>query len=102
MIRGRIAIPNVDPKSWRSRGRKRKRTQPAVASAIVTPAPMKKRRSAQVSQMADDEDRPRRSAIVEPKRQPLPDEYDPEEHRRRGELADELFRTIVRRASRKE
>jgi hypothetical protein len=43
MIRGRIAIPDVDPKTWRSRGRKRKRAQPALASAIVTPAPMKKR-----------------------------------------------------------
>jgi hypothetical protein len=42
MIRGRIAIPDVDPKTWRSRGRKRKRAQPALASAIVTPAPMKK------------------------------------------------------------
>jgi hypothetical protein len=42
MIRGRIAIPDVDPKTWRSRGRKRK--QPTLASAIVTPVPMKKRK----------------------------------------------------------
>ena len=41
MIRGRIAIPDIDPKTWRSRGRKKKRTQPAMASAIVTPAPMR-------------------------------------------------------------
>jgi hypothetical protein len=41
MMRGRIAIPDKDPKTWRSHGGK-KRTQPALASAIVTPAPMKK------------------------------------------------------------
>ena len=109
MIRGRIAIPDKDPKSWRSRGRKKKRTQPALASAIVTPAPMKKRRKGSVirlsEQVAPDQPQPRRSAIVEPKRRPnamlahLLEDSTPEEHRRRGELADELFRTIVRRAS---
>jgi len=98
---GRIAIPDVDPKTWRSRGRKRKRTQPALASAIVTPAPMKKRRP-----MTDDQEQ--RSAIVEPKRKPknmlahLIEDYDPEAHRRPGEKADELFREIMRRAARKE
>jgi hypothetical protein len=44
MMKGRIAIPDVDIKTWRSRGGKRTRTQPALASAIVTPAPMKKPR----------------------------------------------------------
>ena len=90
MIRGRIAIPDVDPKTWRSRGRKKKRTQPALASAIVTPAPMKKRR-----QMTDGhEENPQRSAIVEPKKPRntmlahLIDDYDPEAHRRAGEKAD--------------
>jgi hypothetical protein len=63
MIRGRIAIPDVDPKTWRSRGRKKKRTQPALASAIVAPAPMKKRR-----QMTDDQEQPQRSAIAEPEK----------------------------------
>jgi hypothetical protein len=63
MIRGNIAIPDKEPKSWRSRGRKRTRAQPALASAIVTPAPMKKRR-----QMTDDQEHPQRSAIVEPKK----------------------------------
>ena len=29
----------------------------------------------------------------------LLDDYDPEEHRRAGEKADELFREIVRRAA---
>jgi hypothetical protein len=105
MIRGRIAIPDVDPKTWRSRGRKRKRTQPALASAIVTPAPMKKRRlSSNGSEMTDGQEQPRRSAIVEPKTRranifgDVPD-YDPEAHRRAGEKADELFREIVRRAA---
>jgi hypothetical protein len=63
MIRGRIAIPDVDPKTWRSRGRKGKQTQPAMAPAIVTPAPMKKRR-----QMKDGQEQPLQSAIVGPKK----------------------------------
>ena len=74
-----------------------------MASAIVTPAPMKKRR-----QMADDQEQPQRSAIVEPKKPRntmlarLLDDFDPEAPRRAGEKADELFREIVRRAARKE
>jgi hypothetical protein len=32
LIRGRIAIPNVDPKSWRVKGRKRK---PAIAVPTI-------------------------------------------------------------------
>jgi hypothetical protein len=106
MIRGRIAIPDVDPKTWRSRGRKRKRTQPALASAIVTPAPMKKRRlSGNGYQMTADQEQPQQSAIVDPKKPRntmlahLIDDYDPEAHRRAGEKADELFREIVRRAA---
>jgi hypothetical protein len=102
MIRGRIAIPDVDPKTWRSRGRK-KRKQPALASTIVTPPPMKKRR-----QMTDDEEQPQRSAIVEPKKPRntmlahLLDDITPEEHRRAGEKANELFREIVRRAAKRD
>ena len=71
-----------------------------MASAIVTPAPMKKRR-----QMADGQEQPQRSAIVEPKKPRntmlahLIDDSDPEAPRRAGEKADELFRTIVRRAA---
>jgi hypothetical protein len=42
MIRGDIAIPDIDPKTGRAKARK-KRARPASASAIVTPAPMKKR-----------------------------------------------------------
>jgi hypothetical protein len=101
MMRGRIAIPDVDPKTWRAKGRK-KRKQPAVASAIVTPTPMKKRRLS--SNGSESQEQPRRSAIVEPKTRranifgDVPD-YDPEAHRRAGEKADELFREIVRRAA---
>jgi hypothetical protein len=90
MIRGNIAIPDRDPKTSRARGKKRK--QPAIASAIVTPAPMKKRRlSSNGWEIADDgQEQPRRSAMVEPKRKPrttlifgpVPDDYEPEAHRR--------------------
>ena len=61
--------------------RKKKRTQPALASPIVTPAPMKKRR-----QMTDGQEHPQRAAIVEPKKARntmlahLIDDYDPEAH----------------------
>jgi hypothetical protein len=100
MIRGNIAIPDVDPKTWRSR--KKKRTQPALASAIVTPAPMKKRR-----QMTDGQEQPQRSAIVEPKTRRAnifgdAPHYDPEARHRAGEKADELFREIVRRAAKRD
>jgi hypothetical protein len=80
--------------------RPQEETDAAVASAIVTPAPMKKRR-----QMTDGQEQPQRSAIVEPKKPRnttlahLIDDYDPEAHRRTGEKADELFREIVRRAA---
>jgi hypothetical protein len=105
MIRGCIAIPDVDPKTWRSRGRNRK--QPALASAIVTPAPMKKRRLSgtvtrrRTARSSRDglrsSSRPRNTMLAH-----LVDDYDPEAHRRAGEKADELFREIVRRAARKE
>ena len=95
MISGCIAVPDKDPKTWRSRGRKKR---PVIAcAAIVTPPPLKKRLRQPLTP-------PQRSIIVEPKRRPnsmlahLLEEITPEEHRRRGELADELFRTIVRRA----
>jgi hypothetical protein len=112
MIKGNIAIPSVDPKSWRSKGRKR-RPQPAIASVIVTPAPMKKRHGPVIrlseQQQANNtgQEQPRRSAIVEPKLVPsnamlehlLDHDGSEAEHRRRGELADKLFQTIVRRAA---
>jgi hypothetical protein len=95
VIRGNIAIPNVDPKTWRSRGRKR-RKQPAIASAIVTPAPMKKRRIAIppiTCPVIVEPRKPRNTMLAH-----LLEDITPEEHRRRGELADNLFREIVRRA----
>ena len=95
MINDCIAVPDKGPKTWRSRGRKKR---PVIAcAAIVTPPPLKKRLRQPPSQ-------PQRSIIVEPKRPMntmlahLLVEITPEEHRRRGDLADELFRTIVRRA----
>jgi hypothetical protein len=114
MMKGRIAIPGKDPKTWPSRGRK-KRIQLALASAIVTPGPMKKRSPSQrwdadsEQQQVVTPDRAsdagptetKRSAIVEPKRKQLLD-YDPKAHRRAGDKADELFREIVRRAAHKE
>jgi hypothetical protein len=99
---GKIAIPDRDPKTWRSKGRKR-RQQPALASAIVHAGADEKRRGPAAS---DDPTPPARSAIVEPKRKPntmlshlLDHDGSDEEHRRRGELADKLFRTIVQRAA---
>jgi hypothetical protein len=109
MIRGRIAIPDVDPKTWRSRGRKKRKQQPAVA-AIVTPAPMKKRAGpiTRLNEQINDTGQERRSAIVEPKKPRntmlahLVDDHDPEAHRRAGEKAAELFREIVRRAAKRD
>src|SRR6187200_1844965 len=83
--------------------------QPPMGPAIVTPPPVKKARRAlreTPSEMPNEggEAQPRRSAIVTPKRKRssafgnVPD-MTPEEHRRVGDLADELFRTIVRRAA---
>jgi hypothetical protein len=39
MIRGRIAIPDKDPKTWRSRGRKRKpsRDIPTIIENVRSP-----------------------------------------------------------------
>jgi hypothetical protein len=103
MIRGNIAIPGKDPKTWRAKGRK-KRSQPAIASAIVTPGKPKRRSSIQ-SEMEDGYEQPQRPAIVEPKRKPntmlahlLADITD-EERNRRADLADAMFREIKRRAA---
>jgi hypothetical protein len=78
---GKIAVPNRDPKTWRSQAKKRKQ---AIASAIVEP--------------------PKRSAIVESKRKrssvfgDAPDLTE-EELRGRGDAADALWRELVRRAT---
>jgi hypothetical protein len=92
------------------RAPRKKRKQPALASAIVTPAPLKKgpprhvvrlRDQAPEKANGDGPEQPRRSAVVEPKRAsrtfgPAPD-LDEEEHRRRGDAADALFREIAPR-----
>ena len=44
MIRGNIAIPNKDPKSWRSRGRKRRPQPdiPTIIEGVKSPAEIKR------------------------------------------------------------
>jgi hypothetical protein len=91
------------------RARKRKpRSYPESMPSIVTPSPMQKRRRPVIGdeqQQTNDngQEQPRRPAIVEPKQRNklagVLNDYDPEEHRRAGEKADELFREIVRRAT---
>ena len=101
MIRGRIAVPDRDPKTWRSKGRK-KRPQPAIASAIVTAKVKGKGGDAELQ--AAKTHHPG-SAIVEPKRKTnsmlahLLGDITDEERNRRADLADEMFREICRRAA---
>ena len=89
------------------RAPRKKRKGPVIVSRIVTPAPLKPIRGPVIrlgtaSQQWDAE--PKRSAIVEPKRKrssvfgAAPD-MTPEEHQRRGDAGDVLFREIVRRAN---
>jgi hypothetical protein len=45
MIRGNIAIPDKDPKTWRSRGRKRKPAAqdiPTIIEGVKSPAEIKR------------------------------------------------------------
>jgi hypothetical protein len=70
---GKIAVPDIDPKTWRARAEKRKRQ--AVASRIVEP----KRKRASVSGDVTD--------------------MTPEEHQQRGDAAEALWRELVRRAA---
>jgi|1186.fasta_scaffold22227_3 hypothetical protein len=99
MIRGRIAIPDRDPKTWRAKGRK-KRPQPAIASAIVTPAKVTGLDAPKLQAAKS-----ARSAIVEPKAKGnsmlshLLSEVTDEERNRRADMADEMFREICRRAA---
>jgi hypothetical protein len=46
MIRGNIAIPDRDPKTWRAKGRKRKPAQavPTIIENVPTPAEIAKER----------------------------------------------------------
>jgi hypothetical protein len=96
------------------RAPRKKRKQPPLAQAIVTPAPMKKgppRHVTRLGQAEAIESQKQEPAphpvIVTPRRKPgtsifgdAPD-MTPEEHRRRGDAAEALFREIVRRAKRK-
>ena len=87
----------------------RKRKQPPMAQAIVTPAPMKKQQRGPVIRLGakgaeavnDNGEQPRPAAIVtakHPRRRSVPDVPDitPEEHKRRGDAADALFREMKR------
>jgi hypothetical protein len=98
VIRGNIAVPDRDPKTWRAKGRK-KRPQPAIASAIVTPAKVKGQMGEAELQAA----KTPRSAIVEAKGNSmlahLLSEVTDEERNRRADLADEMFREICRKAA---
>jgi hypothetical protein len=96
------------------RAPRRKHKQPAIASAIVTPAPLKKGPSRHVIRLRDQtpdkasdngqEQPPARSAIVEPKRKrtsvvgDAPDPT-PEDLKQAGDAADALWRELVRRAT---
>jgi hypothetical protein len=126
---GKIAVPHKDPKTWRSRGRKKRKQSAIACAAIVTPPPLKgpvirpgdqtaasptphsaiitaakpKRPSGASNEAAPETSH---SIIVEPKRKPnsilahlLDHDGSEAEHRRRGDLADKLFKTIVRRAA---
>jgi hypothetical protein len=95
---GNIAVPSA--KSLRRPRPKRKpRAYPENMPVIVTPPPMRKRRPSVAQQQMP-------TIIVEPRKPRnsmlahLLEDIPPKEHRRRGELADNLFREIVRRASR--
>ena len=96
------------------RAPRKKRKGPAIVSRIVTPAPLKPlkgpviRLRDQSPEKANDkgQEQPKRSVIVEPKRKRTSmfgDALDitSEEHQRRGDAADALFRDIVRRATSK-
>lgn len=94
------------------RALRKKRPLSENVPTIVTPAPMKKRQRPVIrlseQQLNDtDQEQPRRSAIVEPKRKPgnsmlahlLDHDGTDDEHRRASDMAQELFREIVRRAA---
>ena len=79
--------------------RKRKpRTYPENMPAIVTPAPMKKRREQTTERANDNGQEPQPKTRTAKIFGDVPD-YDLEEHRRAGDKAEELFREIVRRAA---
>ena len=99
-----IATTDYRPK----RASPKRRKQPPLAQVIVTPAPMKKGPPRHVTRLKTSvfagQEQPRPVAIVTPQRKPKPSVFGaapdmtPEEHQRVGDLADQLFRDMVRRA----
>ena len=77
---------------------KKKRTQPALAQMIVT-ATRKTKRAKVMPEVRHDADRKSAIVTMKPRRSRFGDVPDmtPEEHRRRGDAADELWRELVRR-----
>jgi hypothetical protein len=108
-----MAIVHTDYRPKRAPRKRKRQTRPENMPLIVTRAPKKQLKGPVIrlkeQQQANDngQEWPKRSAIVEPKRQNkttttfgnVPDDYDPEEHQRAGDKAQELFREIVRRAA---
>jgi len=96
MIEGSIAIPNVDPKSWRSRGRKRKAPAGDGLGDRHAGADEEVARSGDPAREAPAP--PIRSAIVEPMRTPtnamlahLAEDITDDERNRRADLADAMM-----------
>jgi hypothetical protein len=88
MIRGNIAIPDLDPKTWRAKAERDGPSRNRVGD--VTPAKVQEQTG---------------SAIVEPKRRSsnamlthLPEDITDAERDRRADMAEEMFREIKRRA----
>lgn len=81
---------------------RKKRKKPALASVIVTPEPMKKRKGPVIRLAPESpvDPQPKRSAIVETRRSAgHAPELTHEEIRQRGDAADALFRELVRRVT---
>jgi hypothetical protein len=86
----------------------KRRPQPAISAAIVSPAPLRKRQRRPEVRIA--EEKPAKATAIsvlrivtaKPKRMtrfgPV-QEIDAEEHRRRGDAAVALFKELVRRAA---
>jgi hypothetical protein len=105
MIRGNIAIPDKDPRP----GAATAGPQPAIASAIVAPPPMKRAGKGPVIRLNEPhqdngQEQPQRSASRSGDRSNamlahLAEDITDEERNRRADLAVEMFREIKRRAA---
>jgi hypothetical protein len=81
----------------------KRKPQPAIPSAIVAPGPMRKRLKGPVVRIGQEQpaeaERPRIvTARPKPGRFGPVQDLDAEEHQRRGDAAEALFRELVRRA----